>query len=62
MKTAADYGMNTILTPVFTPPLDVDVGGERPTIQLVSVSYNNGCYAFDFKNLKDGLNLRKKQE
>ncbi len=60
MKTAAEYGMNTILTPVFTPPLDVDVGGERPTIQLVSVSYNNGCYSFDFTNLKRWINLAHK--
>ena len=60
MKTAADYGMNTILTPVFTPPLDVDVGGERPTIQLVEILYSNGKYSFDFKNLKKWIDLAHK--
>lgn len=52
MKTANEYGMNTVLTPIFTPPLDVDVGGERPTIQLVDITCENGKYSFDFKNLK----------
>jgi hypothetical protein len=37
MKNAADHGINMILTPVFTPPLDTAVGGERPTVQLVDV-------------------------
>ena len=37
MKTAVDNGINTILMPVFTPPLDTAVGGERPTTQLVEV-------------------------
>ncbi|MBQ4591799.1 MAG: DUF4091 domain-containing protein [Clostridia bacterium] len=37
MKTAVDNGINTILMPVFTPPLDTAVGGERPTTQLVTV-------------------------
>lgn len=37
MKAAVDNGINTILMPVFTPPLDTAVGGERPTTQLVEV-------------------------
>ena len=60
MKTAADYGMNTILTPVFTPPLDVDVGGERPTIQLVDITEEGGKYSFDFRNLKKWIEVSKK--
>lgn len=60
MKTAAEYGMNTVLTPIFTPPLDVDVGGERPTIQLVDISYDNGRYSFDYKNLKRWIDLAHK--
>lgn len=31
-------GINLLLTPVFTPPLDTAVGGERPTVQLVDVT------------------------
>ena len=34
IKTAAENGVNTLLTPLFTLPLDTVVGGERPTTQL----------------------------
>ncbi len=51
MHTAAENGVNAILTPIFTPPLDTAVGGERPTVQLVSVEYSAGGYKFDFSNL-----------
>lgn len=47
-KTAVKYGVNTLLTPIFTPPLDTAVGGERPTMQLVGVNRDNGIYTFDF--------------
>ena len=36
MRTAVENGINTILTPVFTPPLDTAVGGERRTVQCSS--------------------------
>ncbi len=51
VKTAADHGMNMILTPVFTPPLDTLVGGERTTNQLVDITLENGAYSFDFTKL-----------
>lgn len=51
MKNAADHGINMILTPVFTPPLDTEVGGERLTVQLVGVKKTKNCYEFDFDNL-----------
>ncbi len=51
VKTAVKYGVNTLLTPVFTPPLDTAVGGERDTMQLVGVSEENGAYTFDFSLL-----------
>ena len=47
-KTAVKYGVNTLLTPVFTPALDTYVGGERETMQLVGVTLENGKYSFDF--------------
>ena len=50
-RTAVKYGVNTLLTPVFTPPLDTAVGGERDTMQLVGVTKQNGVYAFDFSLL-----------
>lgn len=47
-----DRGSNSLLTPIFTPPLDTKVGGERPTVQLVDVTRENGNYTFGFDKLK----------
>lgn len=52
MKNAVEHHINMILTPLFTPPLDTKVGGERPTVQLVGVKRSGSKYTFDFKNLK----------
>jgi hypothetical protein len=54
------YGINTVLTPVFTPPLDTAVGGERPTVQLVDISIEGDSYTFNFKNLERWCGLCKK--
>lgn len=51
IKTAVKNGINMILTPTFTPPLDTAVGGERPTIQLVGVTRKDGKYTFNFDKL-----------
>ena len=51
LKMAVDHGINTILTPVFTPPLDTAVGGERPTVQLVDVEKTADGYRFGFEKL-----------
>ncbi len=51
IKTAVNHGMNCILTPLFTPPLDTKVGGERKTVQLVKVKKRGGKYSFNFTNL-----------
>ncbi|MDE6659777.1 MAG: hypothetical protein K2K01_06660, partial [Eubacterium sp.] len=52
MAVAREHGMNCILTPLFTPSLDIAVGGERPTVQLIDVAINNGKYTFNFDKLK----------
>ena len=52
MKLAAEYGMNMILTPVVTPPLDTEIGTERPTVQLVEVTKTDDGYTFDFTLLE----------
>ena len=57
MRCAAKYGINMILTPLFTPPLDTAVGGERTTVQLVGVKRTNGCYSFDFSLLERWIKL-----
>lgn len=49
---ATRHGVNMLLTPVFTPPLDTAVGTERPTVQLVGVNCLKGTYSFDFSKLR----------
>lgn len=51
LKTACEYGMNVVLTPIFTPPLDTKKGKERLTVQLIGVNVKDGKYTFDFSNL-----------
>ena len=50
-RAAAEHGVNFLLTPLFTPPLDTAVGKERPTVQLVDVSLEDGKYTFGFSKL-----------
>lgn len=52
LRTAVEHGINTVLTPVFTPPLDTAVGGERPTVQLVDVEKTESGYTFGFEKFR----------
>lgn len=51
IRIAVKRGINMILTPIHTPPLDTAVGGERLTAQLVDVFVENGRYRFGFDQL-----------
>ncbi len=57
MRTAAEYGQTMILTPLFTPPLDTAVGGERLTVQLIGVTKQGEDYTFDFTLLDRYMDL-----
>ena len=57
MKTAVQHGINMILTPIFTPPLDTQVGGERLTVQLVDVEKIGNKYRFGFDKLSRWIEL-----
>ncbi len=59
MRTARQHGINMILTPIFTPPLDTVVGAERPTVQLVGVTCDGKKYTFDFTLLGRWLDLAR---
>lgn len=59
IETAVKHGMNMILTPIFTPPLDTKEGGERTTVQLVKIKKDGESYAFDFELLKRWLLICK---
>lgn len=53
IQTAVAHGINMILTPLFTPPLDTQIGGERPTVQLIDVTVEGpDKYSFGFDRLK----------
>lgn len=54
---AAKNGMNMIMLPAFTPPLDTPFGKERKTTQLVKVELNGGKYVFDFSLMKKYIEL-----
>ena len=56
-RTARRNGINLLLTPVFTPPLDTAVGGERRTTQLVGVKVEGGKYSFDFTLLDRWIDM-----
>lgn len=57
IRNATEHGVNMLLTPVFTPPLDTAVGGERPTVQLVKVIKEKNTYSFDFENFRRYIKL-----
>ncbi|WP_029192384.1 DUF4091 domain-containing protein [Paenibacillus harenae] len=57
VQNAASHGINMILTPLFTPPLDTAVGGERPTVQLIDVTKDGPHYRFGFGRLRRWIDL-----
>ena len=57
IDTAVDNGINMILTPVLTPALDTYIGGERPTTQLVDISYKSGKSSFGYEKLERWVNM-----
>lgn len=65
MLAGRELGVNMILTPVFTPPLDTAVGGERRTVQLVDIFLKKNFpkgdkYVFQFEKLRRWCKLCKK--
>lgn len=57
---AAHTGINMLLTPIFTPPLDTEVGGQRPTVQLLEIRWEEGGYRFGFEKLGRWIDLCQK--
>lgn len=49
-----------LLTPVFTPPLDTAVGGERRTVQLVDVTVTKEGYQFGYEKLERWVEVCKR--
>lgn len=57
IRNAVEHGVTMLLTPIFTPPLDTQVGGERPTVQLVKITKEKDKYFFDFENFERYIKL-----
>ena len=61
VRTAVRRGCNTLLTPLFTPPLDTAFGGERRTVQLVDVKeIAPGEYSFSFDKLRRWVEMARR--
>ncbi|MCL2421297.1 MAG: DUF4091 domain-containing protein [Defluviitaleaceae bacterium] len=54
---AVQHGINTLLTPIHTPPLDTEVGGERLTIQLIDITATDDGYVFGFDKLERWVDM-----
>lgn len=60
MLAASRVGMNMILTPIITPPLDTEMGAERLTVQLVDIEKDENGYSFEFSKLRRWVALAQK--
>ncbi len=59
ISQAADVGINMILVPVHTPPLDTAIGTQRTCVQLVDIKKNADTYEFSFGKFKRFVDLCK---
>lgn len=60
IRLAGELGVNMLLTPVFTPPLDTEVGGERTTVQLADIALQDGKWSFGFEKLEKWCGICQK--
>ncbi|MEG1366422.1 MAG: DUF4091 domain-containing protein [Oscillospiraceae bacterium] len=57
VRFAVQHGVNTLLTPLFTPSLDVEEGCSRKKAQLIGIKSDNGKYTFDFTLLHRWIDI-----
>ena len=60
IKEAVDVGINMILVPIHTPPLDTAIGTRRPCVQLVDVKKVGDEYIFGFEKLRRFIDICKR--
>ena len=60
IRAAAEHGHTMIYLPMFTPPLDTAVGGERRTVQSIRVTLSAAGYTYDFSNFDRLIEICKK--
>lgn len=62
IQCASTHGINTLLTPLFTPSLDVYNGHDRKIVQLVDVVKKGDEYSFSFERFHKFVQLAKKYD
>ena len=60
MHEAVDVGINMMLVPIHTPPLDTAIGTERPCVQLVDIKKIGDEYTFGFEKLHRFIDICKR--
>lgn len=60
LREAVDVGINMILVPIHTPPLDTAVGTTRPCVQLVDIKKEGDTYTFGFEKLRRFIEIAKR--
>lgn len=60
VRKAVEGGINMILMPVHTQPINTWVGGERLTTQLVRITVEDGEYRFDMTNVRRWIAMCKR--
>ncbi len=60
LSEAVDCGINMILVPIHTPPLDTAVGTYRTCVQLVDIEKKGDEYIFGFKNFDRFIDICKR--
>jgi hypothetical protein len=60
IKEAVDIGINMILVPIHTPPLDTAIGTRRPCVQLVDIKKDGDKYSFGFEKLERFIDICKR--
>ncbi len=60
IREAVDVGVNMILVPIHTPPLDTAIGTRRPCVQLVDIKKEGDTYIFGFEKLRRFVDICKR--
>lgn len=60
IEAASDSGINMILVPIHTPPLDTAIGTRRPCVQLVDIEKCGEDYHFSFEKLERFITICRK--
>ena len=60
IAAATDMGVNMLMLPVHTPPLDTEIGMARPCVQLVDIEKKGDQYTFGFEKFHRYIQLGKK--